>query len=260
MKHNYSENERVTTALLLAAGTGSRLYPLTQNAPKCLTVVNGVPILERLVNCLRKHGFKRLLVVTGYLEDHLRDFLGDQIGDMKIDYIFSPLYKKTNNIYSLWMARELINEPFMLLESDLVFDESLMDAMMYPDRMAVAKMQPWLNGTCVTVDDSQKVKKFVVDDNKLADCLYKTVNIYSFSLKSWRSIVEKLNRYIEEGRVQNYYETVFAELVANGDISFEAVSFDKKAWYEIDTIEDLAKAEKLFIANDDLATIDLACS
>ena len=87
-------------------------------------------ILERLIAGLNLHGFKRLVVVTGHLENYIRDFLGDQVGGMKIDYIFSPLYKTTNNIYSLWMAREIINEPFLLLESDLVFDESLLDAMM----------------------------------------------------------------------------------------------------------------------------------
>ena len=113
MKQSHPNNECVTTALLLAAGTGSRLYPLTQNAPKCLTIVNGVSILERMISSLNLHGFKRLVVVTGYLEDHIRDFLGNQAGDMKIDYVFSPLYETTNNIYSLWMAREVINEPFL---------------------------------------------------------------------------------------------------------------------------------------------------
>ena len=69
------ENERVTTALLLAAGLGNRLHPLTQNMPKCLTVVNGVPILEQLVSCLDQHDFKRLVVVTGHFENCIQDFL-----------------------------------------------------------------------------------------------------------------------------------------------------------------------------------------
>ncbi len=104
MKHGNPNNERVTTALLLAAGIGSRLYPLTQKTPKCLTIVNGISIIERLVFSLNLHDFKRLVVVTGYL--------GNQIGDIKIDYIFSPLYKTTNNIYSLWLARKVINEVY----------------------------------------------------------------------------------------------------------------------------------------------------
>jgi len=225
MRHSYYTNERITTALLLAAGVGSRLYPLTQNMPKCLTLVNAKSILERLLFNLNQHGFKRLVVVTGHMENRIKDFLGNNVGNIAIDYIFSPLYKTTNNIYSLWMAREVINEPFLLLESDLVFDESLLDAMLYPDRIAVAKVQP---------DSFGKVK-------------YKTVNIYSLSLSSWDCIVKKLDKHILNGRVNDYYETVFAEMIADGNLSLKIVSFDGKPWYEIDTIEDLAKAEKLFL-------------
>jgi len=239
--------EPVTTALLLAAGTGSRLYPLSKNAPKCLTTVSGVSILERLVENLSRHGFKRLVVVTGYLEKCIRDFLGNQIGDITIDYIFSPLYKTTNNIYSLWMARKIINEPFMLLESDLVFDGSLLKRMLYPNKIAVAKMQPWMDGGYVTINESQQVEAFFKGNNgHLAVDPYKTVNIYSISRSSWCSIVKRLDQHISEGKKNDYYEVVFTEMIADGSLSFDMVSFDSKPWYEIDTIEDLAKAEELF--------------
>jgi len=245
--NNFYGNERITTALLLAAGTGSRLYPLTRNSPKCLTLVNEKSILERLVIGLKQQGFKRLVIVTGYQENCIREFLGIETEDMDIEYIFSPLYKTTNNIYSLWMAREIINEPFMLIESDLVFDESLLDDMCYPNRIAVANMQAWMKGTTVTVDQTQFVKKFQKGTTQSYDDIrYKTVNIYSFSLSSWYAIVERLDQYISVGRVNNYYETVFAEMVADGSLYFKAVSFDYKPWYEIDTIADLAEAEKLF--------------
>ncbi len=247
MKHDYDRKERVTTALLLAAGTGSRLYPLTENAPKCLTIVNDVSILGRLLSNLNQNGFKRLVVVTGHLQNHIRDFLGNQVGNIKIDYIFSPLYKTTNNIYSLWMARKVINEPFLLFESDLVFDESLLPAMLYPDRIAVAKMQPWMNGTCVTINKSHHVKEFFVSKaGSNGELRYKTVNIYSISLTSWRRIVKKLDKRISDGKVNDYYEIIFAEMIADGSLSFKHVSFDGEPWYEIDTLEDLAKAEKLF--------------
>lgn len=244
--NNYYGNKRITTALLLAAGTGSRLYPVTRNSPKCLTLVNEKSILERLVINLKQQGFKRLVIVTGYLENYIREFLGTKSGNMTIEYIYSPLYKTTNNIYSLWMARERINEPFVLFESDLVFDASLLDNMIFPDRIAVAQMQPWMNGTTVTINKSQQIKSF---QNGTAGHLdknnYKTVNIYSFSLSSWHAIVERLNQYISAGKVNFYYETIFAEMVEEGNLSLQAVSFDRKPWYEIDTIMDLAEAEKI---------------
>ncbi len=247
MTNIYDKSKTVTTALLLAAGTGSRLYPMTAKMPKCLTEVNGVPIIERLVSCLNQHGFKRLVVVTGHMENRIRDFLGTRAGGLAIDYISSPLYKTTNNIYSLWMAREAIREPFLLVESDLVFDVSLLEGMLRPGRMAVARMKSWMNGSTVTVDQFQQVKAFWNGTaSPLDEISYKTVNIYSLSLPSWHRITKRLEQHISAGGVNDFYEIVFGAMVADGSLSFQAVSFDDNAWYEIDTVKDLANAEKMF--------------
>jgi len=244
---NKCDQNRITTALLLAAGTGSRLFPLTQNSPKCLTLVNDKSILERLLNNLKSQGFKRLVIVTGHKKECIMDYLGEKSGNICIEYVYSPLYKTTNNIYSLWMARNIINEPFVLFESDLVMNTTLLDDMVYPDRMAVALMQPWLNGTTVSINKDNMVTKFQKGTTDSCDDIqYKTVNIYSFSLLSWQAIAKRLNQYISEGIVNCYYETVFAEMTDNKSLAFESVSFDHKPWYEIDTLKDLAKAELLF--------------
>lgn len=244
---NYYGENRITTALLLAAGTGSRLFPLTKNAPKCLTLVNGKSILERLVKNLKKLGFKRLVIVTGHKKECIMEFLGSKSKGLTIEYVYSPLYQTTNNIYSLWMARNVIKEPFVLFESDLVLKTSLLNEMVFPDRMAVAKMQPWLNGTTVSINKMNQVTQFQKGTaDTYSDIRYKTVNIYSFSLPSWQVVVKKLNQYISEGRANCFYETVLSEMVDNKILTFEPVSFDHKPWYEIDTIYDLAEAEKLF--------------
>jgi choline kinase len=256
MKHNANKNERVRTALLLAAGTGSRLHPLTQNAPKCMTIVNGRSILEQLVISLNLHGFNRLVIVTGYMEQHIKDVLGDRVGGVKIDYVFSSLYDATNNIYSLWMARKVVNEPFLLLESDLVFDVSLLTTMLHPDKIAVAKMQPWMSGTFVTIDKNKRVKAFHVGSEASVDEIkYKTVNIYSISLTLWHRIVKQLDKHISDGSVQEFYEVVFAEMVSEGTLSFDAVSFEGMPWLEIDTIEDLEKAKIIMSGRNTTQTI-----
>ena len=245
-----SNNKRVTTAVLLAAGIGSRLRPITQDVPKCLTEVNGVSILEQLVVCLVQQGFKRLVVVTGHFEFAIHDFLGSQVGGMEIEYVHSPLYATTNNIYSLWLASDIIREPFLLFESDLIFDMSLLDDMLHPDRIAVAGMKPWMNGTTVTVNRSHEVEAFWTDTTGPSDeVMYKTVNIYSFSYSTWCRIRERLDQHISAGNVNDYYEKVFAEMIADGSLSLKTVSFDSKPWYEIDTLEDLAKAEEIFSMN-----------
>lgn len=246
---NHNDNKPITTALLLAAGTGSRLFPLTQNSPKCLTLVNEKSILERLVIILKKKGFKRLVIVTGYQEIFIKEYLGTISGNMTIEYVYSPLYRTTNNIYSLWMARNIINEPFVLVESDLVFDVSQLDNMIFPDRIAIAPMAPWMNGSSVLINQFNIVNNFVNGNSiHLGEIRYKTVNIYSFSLSTWHTIIERLNEYIAANNVNCYYETVFSEMVEDGKLSLQTVLFDNKLWYEIDTIEDLVEAEKLFPA------------
>ena len=244
---NYYGDNRITTALLLAAGTGSRLFPSTKNSPKCLTLVNGKSILERLVTNLKKQGFKRLVIVTGHKKECIMEFLGSKSKGLTIEYVYSPLYQTTNNIYSLWMARNIIKEPFVLFESDLVLNTSLLNEMVFPDRMAIAKMQPWLNGTTVSINKMNQVTQFQIGTvETYTDIRFKTVNIYSFSLPSWQAVVKKLHQYISEGRVNCYYEAVLSEMVDAKILTFDSVSFDHKPWYEVDTIFDLAEAEKLF--------------
>src|SRR5665647_3681113 len=104
-----SDRAQVRTALLLAAGLGSRLAPFTDAVPKCLVSMSGVPILERLVRSLDSHGFKRLVIVTGYKAERIRDYLGESFGGIAIEYIVSPLFETTNNIYSLWLTRHPVS-------------------------------------------------------------------------------------------------------------------------------------------------------
>jgi choline kinase len=240
--HSGFEEKQVRTALLLAAGTGSRLAPLTDRTAKCRVLVDKISILERLVDSLRLHNFKRLIIVVGHQANSIRDFLGTQAGGMKITYITSPVYKTTNNIYSLWLARKEINEPFLLIESDLVFNPEMLKDMLHPDRIAVSKLRPWMNGTTVTINSHQKVKAFHKDIQKTDERQYKTVNIYSLSVPTWKLIRKRLDHHISNNMVNDYYETVFTDMVTEGCLSFTPVLFDADRWYEIDTIADLHAA------------------
>jgi len=238
--------EQVRTALLLAAGTGSRLAPLTDKTPKCLIPVDEASILERLVDALRFYNFKRLVIVVGHQADSIRNFLGTRAEGIDITYITSPVYKTTNNIYSLWLARKEIDEPFLLIESDLVFDPEMLKDMLQPDRIAVSKLQPWMNGTTVTINSQQTVKAFQKDvqktDNKKH---YKTVNIYSLSTHTWQQVRKRLDHHISKNMVNGYYETVFADMVTEDCVSFSPVFFDADRWYEIDTLADLRAADQI---------------
>lgn len=240
-------NTQITTAVLLAAGTGSRLQPLTNDAPKCLSEVNGIAILERLVNCLCDQGFERLVVVVGYLDQHVRDFLDDWAEVLTIEYVLNPRYSTTNNLYSLWLASSAIHEPFLLVESDVVFEVSLLEDMLQPNKIAISTMEQWMDGTTVTVGPFQQISAFQIGECiTFGAVVHKTVNMYSFTVASWARVAERLSEHVTAGRVNEYYETVFAEMVADGSLALEAVVFDSGRWYEVDTLEDLHQAELIF--------------
>jgi choline kinase len=251
---------RVTTACLLAAGTGSRLSPLTDSIPKCLTEINGRPILERLVACLRQQGIKRLVIVVGYLEPRIREFMDAHASDLVVEYVRNTIYLTTNNIYSLWLAGSKIQESFLLVESDLIFDAHQLEGLLTPDRIAVSRLLPWMNGTTIKMDSSGHLDSFnrapaaegtsgicevQTTPSSLRDYEYKTVNICSLSSATWSRILPRLERAIADGRVNVYYEEVFAEMVADGSLSFDCVLFDADRWYEVDRLEDVARAERV---------------
>ena len=241
------DSHQVTTALLLAAGTGMRLRPMTANSPKCLTEVAGRSILSRLVDNLHAQGIERLVVVIGHQGDRIREYLGHNGKGLRIDYVSNPEYRMTNNIYSLWLARQQIREAFLLVESDLVFDASMLTDMLHPDKIAISNVLPWMNGATVGLDSAgRRVTGFHVGHRTCDTPRYKTVNLYSLSLKTWNSVAKRLSRYVSAGRLGEYYEAVFADMVADGSLAFDAVFFDKDRWYEIDTLADLDEAEKLF--------------
>ncbi|HJO39041.1 MAG: phosphocholine cytidylyltransferase family protein [Vicinamibacterales bacterium] len=231
------------TAVLLAAGNGSRLQPATHALPKCLTEVNGVPILEQQVRCLHRWGFQRLVMVVGHLDGQVRDFLGRMETGLTIDYVMNPRHRTTNNIYSLWLAQEQIAEPFLLLECDLFFKEGALGNMLEPNKVAVSHVRPWMKGTTVAVNDDQRITSFRVGQHA-APYDFKTVNIYSFSMATWNAMRLRLEQRVRSGDVHDYYEVVLSEMVADGDRSLEAVDFPEHDWHEIDDLADLRAAER----------------
>ena len=251
MNNHHFKGNRVTTALLLAAGSGNRLQPLTDSIPKCLIEINGRPILERLIDNLCDNGFKRLVIVVGYMDHCIRRFVNEYAGDLAIEFIANPLYQMTNNIYSLWLARNKIQESFLLVESDLVFESSQLEGLLYPNKIAISRMQPWMNGTTITMDSLNRVQAFGMGSNGYTEITrYKTVNIYSLSDSTWRKVVERLELHISSGKVNEYYEVVFKEMIADGSLSMDGVFFDPERWYEIDTPADLANAERILEETD----------
>ena len=241
-------------AIILAAGMGKRLGELTKENTKCMVKVNGVCLIDRLLNQLSLLHLERIIIVIGYKAEKLREHVGDSVGQTPIEYIYNPVYDKTNNIYSLYLAKEeLQKEDTLLVESDLIFEDSLFRKIIenpYPNLALIAKYEPWMDGTMVCLNEENDIVDFI---SKKAfrysqiDTYYKTVNIYKFSKEFLRSqYVPFLEAYSKALGNNEYYEQVLRVITLLDKCELKGLPLDGERWYEIDDVQDLDIAETIF--------------
>ncbi len=241
-------------ALILAAGMGNRLGKYTKENTKCMLEVNGKKLIEYVLDMLHNTGIKKLVLVVGYKKENLMRYLGDSYKDVKIEYIENPIYAKTNNIYSLYLARDkLAQDDTILLESDLMFEEEILQKLVEDKRPSLAvvdKYQAWMDGTSAVLDENDNILNFF--PKKLfrfqdVEDYYKTVNIYKFSKSfSQKVYIPFLEAYSKAMGENEYYESVLRVLTILGDIELKALRLDGQKWYEIDDVQDKANAEIIF--------------
>ena len=240
--------------LILAAGMGKRLKELTQDNTKCMVKVNGVRLIDRALTQLSKLGLKRTVLVTGYEGAKLRKHVGRKWNGMKIDYVDNPIYDKTNNIYSLALAAdELVKDDTLLIESDLIFEETIFKKVLkdsHPNVAVVDKFQSWMDGTCVTIDENNLIKRFVPKKDFVYEEIasyYKTVNVYKFSKEfSKEDYVPFLKAYSKALGDNEYYEQVLRVISLLDKPLMHALPLSGEKWYEIDDVQDLDIAESMF--------------
>ena len=240
-------------AVILAAGMGTRLLPITMSVPKCLVPVNSKPILEHQLEALLTAGVRDVILVVGYLSELLSDKYGTRYRGMNIHYVQNHIYDRTNNIYSLWLARQRLDDQILLLEGDLVFEPELLERLTQtpePDVAIVERFQPHMDGTVIQANGlwaSRMVLKAHQENNFDYASALKTVNIYKLSQETVQDkIVPKLDSYVAQQRYDQYYEAVFADLISRGSMRLAVLCAAPIRWAEIDTLEDLQAAEKLF--------------
>ena len=246
-------------AIILAAGMGKRLGELTQDNTKCMVKVNGVSLIDRTLTQLSNLNLTRVVIVVGYKGDKLRDYISSEYKGLKIEYIYNPVYDKTNNIYSLSLAKkELQEDDTLLIESDLIFDDSLFPLIVnnpYPNLALVAKYETWMDGTMVRLDEENNIVNFVPKKAfkySDVDCYYKTVNIYKFSKEFLCThYVPFLDAYTKALGNNEYYEQVLRVITLLDKCELKALPLDDQKWYEIDDIQDLDIAETLFAPEED---------
>lgn len=248
-------------AIILAAGMGRRLGEYTRDNTKCMLPVNGVRLIDRVLGQLAPLGLSRVVIVVGYKGQNLIDYIGHRYDDrLKIEYVNNPIYDKTNNIYSLALAKDKLQEDdTLLIESDLIFDDSLFRMIVdnpYPNLALVDKYETWMDGTMVRIDEEDNIVNFVPKKAfkyKDVDSYYKTVNIYKFSREFSRNkYVPFLEAYSKALGNNEYYEQVLRVITLLDNSELKALPITNGAkWYEIDDVQDLDIAETLFADKDE---------
>ena len=246
-------------AIILAAGMGKRLKDLTKDNTKCMVKVNGITLIERMLKQIDSHNLNQIVMVVGYEGQKLKDYIASLGVRTPIVFIDNPIYDKTNNIYSLFLAKEwLCKDDTLLLESDLVFEDSVLDIILDDDRKTLALVdhyESWMDGTCVTINEDDGIESFVPNNvfkyNEVSS-YYKTVNIYKFGREfSEKVYVPFLEAYQSALGRNEYYEQVLRVIAMLDSSDIKVKRLDGEKWYEIDDMQDLDIAESIFASSDD---------
>ncbi|MCI5997780.1 MAG: aminotransferase class I/II-fold pyridoxal phosphate-dependent enzyme [Peptoniphilaceae bacterium] len=246
--------------LILAAGMGSRLKKLTENNTKSMVAVNGVSLIERMLKILDEKNLSKIIVVTGYKSEFFTKYINSLELKTKIEFINNDIYDTTNNIYSMYLAKDFMEQDDTItLESDLIFDSELIDELIDDARenlALVSKYERWMDGTCFKLNENEEILEFISGKEfnfEKADEYFKTINIYKFS-KEFSKLVyfPFLEAYIKANGMNDYYESVLKLIIGMKKNHIQAkVISDNIKWYEIDDEQDLDIAESIFSSGSD---------
>lgn len=246
-------------AIILAAGMGKRLKELTKNNTKCMVKVNGVSLIDRMLHQIERQHVDRIVIVVGYEGEKLINYIDGLNISTPIVFVENSVYDKTNNIYSLALAKKyLCEDDTLLFESDLIFEDEVLETLVNDSRQTLAlvdKYESWMDGTCVVLSEDDSIESFVPGKRFNFDEMnryYKTVNIYKFSKDfSTDYYVPFLEAYQRALGENEYYEQVLRVITMLDNPVIKAKRLTGQKWYEIDDIQDLDIAESIFNPNPD---------
>lgn len=246
-------------AIILAAGMGKRLGEYTYDNTKCMLEVNGIRLIDRALAALKEVEVSKVVMVVGYKGKNVKEYVGPEYQGIPIEYVENPIYDKTNNIYSLYLAKDyMIAEDTILLESDIIFSPSVLKKLVddkRPNLALVDKYESWMDGTVVTLDKDHKITRFIdkscFEFSEIHN-YYKTVNIYKFSKEfSSKYYVPFLTAYSAALGDNEYYEQVLRVIIHLRNAPLNALPLSGDLWYEIDDVQDLDIASGLFAATEE---------
>ncbi|MFX0136952.1 MAG: aminotransferase class I/II-fold pyridoxal phosphate-dependent enzyme [Candidatus Hodarchaeota archaeon] len=241
-------------AVILSAGFGTRLRPLTNSIPKGLIEVNNIPIIINSLNILTEHPLDRIIIVTGYLEEELKKAIGNYWNGVEITYVHNKVFATTNNIYSLWLVKDLLKSDTLLLECDIFFEKEVVKrifAEKAKNLIVVSRIKPGMRGTVVEINKLGEVAKMYPSKDQTEDFdfsdKYKTVNIYWFKKDFLENIfIPTLDTYVKTQSLDRYYEIVLTMLIYLQNPTLYSLDVSDLKWIEVDSYEDLEQANIMF--------------
>ena len=234
-------------AVILAAGVGSRLAPITDTRPKCLVRVSGRAILDYQIEALLKGGCTDLYVVGGYRASQIEQHLSGSELDC-VSLVQNPVYAETNNMYSLHLCRELIaGDPFILVNGDVVLDAAIAESLVSAAGSAVAVDEGAFNDESMKVAlDADGAICHIAKTIDRQDAFGCSIDAYRFCARDSEVLFEHIDRVIESGNRTDWTEVALDALFSEGAISAIPIAIGAAHWYEIDDLDDLAAASLLF--------------
>jgi choline kinase len=234
-------------AIILAAGLAKRLRPLTDHTPKCLLKAGGKTLLEMTINNILKNGINEFVMVTGYRENMIKEFISKNYPGLNITYLTNSGYENNNNSYSLWMTKDYIKEPSILLDSDILFDFRIISKLLespHTDCLAVNTNHTLGEEEIKIIIDSTNKIKHIGKHLNPGECCGESIGIEKFSMSFFKKLGEVLERKIvKENNVNEFYEASFQELYDRGNAMY-AIDVSEYKSMEIDFPEDLIRAEE----------------
>lgn len=233
-------------AIVLAAGIASRLRPLTDNTPKCLLTVGNSSLLERTLNALFENGVDEVIIVTGYLQQMIKEFTHKAFPEKNIRFIHNERYAETNNIYSLWLCKpEVINEKdLLLLDSDILFDPEIIRILLaapHPNVLALKKHDLSDEEIKVRVNAANEV----IEISKVCppgEAIGESIGIEKMSSSYIRSLFHVLDEMMISEKQENlFYEAAFERLISMGE-RFTPIDITSVFSMELDTVNDFQEA------------------
>ncbi|MCK4944635.1 MAG: phosphocholine cytidylyltransferase family protein [Alphaproteobacteria bacterium] len=245
-----TETKTQMKAIILAAGVGSRIRPLTDNCPKSLLKIGGKTILEMMLSHIQDCGISDVIFVLGYLQEQIKDYVKTNFPDLNAQFITNEKYLETNTGFSLMLAMESIKgSNFVKFDADVVFDKKILK-----------KLIECEHENCLCIDkninlDEEEIKVIIDKQNRVVkasktvnpkEAVGESIGIEKISAETAKLLLAELKAMMaDEQNYQEYYEAAYERLIEK-NVPFNTLDITELKWTEIDTKEDFTTAEKIF--------------